>query len=90
MTYKQALSIRGFFNLNCTNMKILMEVPDNKAAFVIELLQSLPFIKAKRVRSKSIDETTHLLSTEENRRRLSAAIERSNRNEFETHSLIEE
>ena len=27
-------------------MKITLEIPDNKAAFMMELLQSLPFVKA--------------------------------------------
>jgi hypothetical protein len=74
-------------------MKIIMEVPDNKAAFVIELLQSLPFVKARPIRSKAAktaDATTHLLSTEENQRRLTSAIERTKQNKFEEHSLIEE
>ncbi len=74
-------------------MKIIMEVPDNKAAFVIELLQSLPFVKARLVRSKAAktaDVTAHLLSTEENRTRLTTAIERVNQEKFESHSLLEE
>lgn len=74
-------------------MKIVLEVPDNKAAFVIELLQSLPFVKAKPVRSKAAttaDATTHLLSTEANRTRLEAAVQRANQDDFETQTLITE
>jgi hypothetical protein len=74
-------------------MKIIMEVPDNKAAFVIELLQSLPFVKAKPMRSKTakaLDTTTHLLSTEQNRNRLTTAIERNKQGQSECHSLIQE
>jgi hypothetical protein len=74
-------------------MKIIMEVPDNKAAFVIELLQSLPFVKAKPVRSKAAkaaNATTHLLSTEANRTRLEAAVQRANQDDFEANDLITE
>ena len=30
-------------------MKVLLEIKDNKAAFVMELLESLPFVKAKKL-----------------------------------------
>ncbi|RTQ50902.1 hypothetical protein EJV47_09825 [Hymenobacter gummosus] len=72
-------------------MKITLEVPDHKAAFVMELLQSIPFIKAKAVRSKAKpqDETEYLLSTEANRKALTASIEALERGEFTQHDLIE-
>lgn len=45
-------------------MKITPEIPDNRAAFTMELLQSLPFVKATpaRAKSKRLDETKYLLS----------------------------
>lgn len=30
-------------------MKVLLDIRDNKAAFVMELLQNLPFVKAKKI-----------------------------------------
>jgi hypothetical protein len=72
-------------------MKITLEVPDHKAAFVMELLQSIPFIKAKPVRSKAKpqDETEYLLSTEANRKALMAAIERTSNGQVVKRDLIE-
>jgi hypothetical protein len=72
-------------------MKITLEVPDHKAAFVMELLQSIPFIKAKPVRSKAKpkDETDYLLSTEANRKALMAAIERTSNGQVVERDLIE-
>ncbi len=58
-------------------MKITLEVPDNKAAFMMELLQSLPFVKATpaRTKAKPQDETDYLLSNPANARELLASIE---------------
>lgn len=57
-------------------MKITLEVPDNKAAFMMELLQSLPFVKATPARSKAKpqDETEYLLSNPANTRELLESI----------------
>jgi len=75
-------------------MKIVLEVPETKAAFMLELLESLPFVEAKpvyeEVTAVSTDTTTHLLESPTNRARLLAAVERANRGEVETHELIEE
>ena len=73
-------------------MKITLEVPDNKAAFMMELLQSLPFVKARfpRSRVKPQDETEYLLSTKANRNALLGAIERLEKGQYEVHDLIEE
>ena len=73
-------------------MKITLEVPDHKAAFVMELLQSIPFIKAKPMCSKAKpqDETEYLLSTEANRDRLLQSLANIERGLTEPHELIEE
>jgi len=72
-------------------MKIELEVPDHKVAFVIELLQSIPFIKAKFSSTKTKEDTTdYLLSTSANRERLLAAIERSKNGELDFHEFAEQ
>lgn len=35
--------------INTGAMRILLDVKDSKAAFVMELLESLPFVKAKKL-----------------------------------------
>lgn len=72
-------------------MKITLEVPDSKAAFMMELLQSLPFVKATpaRTKTKPQDETEYLLSTKANRERLLGAIERLERGGSQYHDLID-
>ncbi|WP_310390976.1 hypothetical protein [Hymenobacter sp.] len=72
-------------------MKITLEIPDNKAAFMMELLQSLPFVKATpaRTKIKPQDETEYLLSTKANRERLLGAIERLERGKGQQHDLID-
>lgn len=72
-------------------MKIELEVPDHKVAFVMELLTSIPFIKAKLSSKKAKQDTTeYLLSSETNKERLLAAIERSKNGEVVVHNLLEE
>lgn len=72
-------------------MKITLEVPDHKAAFVMELLQSIPFIKAKPVRSKAKpqDETEYLLSSPANAKALLQAVGRVNAGQVVERGLIE-
>jgi hypothetical protein len=72
-------------------MKITLEIPDNKAAFMMELLQSLPFVKATpaRVKAKPQDETEYLLSSPANAKALLAAIERTRNGQMVEHDLIE-
>ena len=72
-------------------MKITLEFPDEKAAFVMELLHSLPYMKAKPLgrKAKPQDETECLLSSPANARALNAAIERINRGQVVEHDLIE-
>lgn len=74
-------------------MKISLEVPDHKAAFILEVLQAFSYVKATPVRSrtadKSQDETAYLLSTENNRRELMESIAQLDRGEGEAHDLID-
>jgi hypothetical protein len=72
-------------------MKITLEIPDNKAAFMMELLQSLPFVKATpaRTKAKPQDETEYLLSSPANAKALLAAIERTRNGQVVEHDLIE-
>ena len=66
-------------------MKITLEVPDHKAAFILELLNSLPFVKAKQARrraaAKQQDETEYLLSSPANAKRLLESIAELERGE---------
>ena len=72
-------------------MKIELEVPEHKVDFVMELLQSIPFIKARFAPQSSTQSTTeYLLSSSQNQKRLMEAIERSKFNQSEYHDLIEE
>ena len=72
-------------------MKVALEFPDEKAAFVMELLHSLPYMKAKLLsrKAKPQDETEYLLNSPANARALSEAIERTNRGQMVEHDLIE-
>jgi hypothetical protein len=72
-------------------MKIELEVPDHKVAFIMELLESIPFVKAKFVTKKNASQNTtdYLLSTSANRERLMKSLERSRNGEVEFHELIE-
>ena len=72
-------------------MKIALEFPDEKAAFVMELLNSFSYLKAKPLgrKAKPKDETEYLLSTAANAKALLAAIERTRNGQFVEHELIE-
>ena len=74
-------------------MKVGLEFPDEKAAFVMELLNSLPCLKEKPLgrKAKPKDETEYLLSSpaDANAKALLAAIERLERGEGQEHDLIE-
>jgi hypothetical protein len=74
-------------------MKIELEVPDNKVSFIMELIESIPFIKFRKVESSStnqMDTTDYLLSTSPNKTRLLAAMDRSKSKDVEYHNLVEE
>jgi hypothetical protein len=70
-------------------MKITLEIPDNRADFLLELLRSLPFVKLRGQAAKAapLDETAYLLSSPANAERLYAALERDRRGQRETHEL---
>jgi len=70
-------------------MKITLEIPDNRADFVLELLRSLPFVKLRGQAAKAVapDETAHLLSSPANAERLYAARDRDRRGQREIHEL---
>ena len=70
-------------------MKITLEVPENRAEFLLELLRSLPFVKLRGQAAKAPvqDETAYLLSSPANAERLYAALERDRRGQRETHEL---
>lgn len=70
-------------------MKVALEFPDEKAAFVMELLHSLPYMKARPVRSKTTDATQHLERNPANQARVLAAIERLENGQGEVHDLID-
>ncbi|AMR27326.1 hypothetical protein A0257_09615 [Hymenobacter psoromatis] len=70
-------------------MKITLEIPDNRADFLLELLRSLPFVKLRVQAAKAApsDETAHLLSSPTNAARLYDALDRDRRGQRETHEL---
>ena len=75
-------------------MKFTLEVPDQKAAFIEELLASIPFVRAKRVVARrpaasTMDAATFLQQDPATHTRLLAAIDRLERNQGETHELLE-
>ncbi len=70
-------------------MRITLEVPEHRAAFMLELLRSLPFVtlRGRAAKAVDLDETAHLLSSPANAARLRAALERDKLGQHETHSL---
>ena len=70
-------------------MKITLEIPDNHADFLLELLRNLPFVKLRGRAAKAApaDETAHLLSSPANAARLYAALARDRKGQHEAHEL---
>ncbi len=70
-------------------MKITLEIPDNRADFLLELLRSLPFVKLRGQAAKAAvqDETAYLLSSPANAERLYAALARDRRGQRQVHEL---
>ena len=70
-------------------MKITLEIPDNRADFLLELLRSLPFVKLRGQAAKAAvqDETAYLLSSPANAERLYAALDRDRRGQRQAHEL---
>lgn len=75
-------------------MRYTLEIPDQEAEFVLELLRRITSVKLTPVTSKgkkaTMDTTEYLMSTRTNRERLLASIERLERGEGVQHDLIEE
>ncbi len=72
-------------------MRITLEVPEHRAAFMLELLRTLPFVtlRGQAVKAAALDETAHLLASPANAARLQAALERDRLGQHEIHSLSE-
>jgi hypothetical protein len=70
-------------------MRITLEVPEHRAAFMLELLRSLPFVtlRGQAAKAADLDETAHLLSSPANAARLRAALERDRLGQRQNHSL---
>lgn len=70
-------------------MRITLEVPEHRAAFMLELLRSIPFItlRGQAAKAAALDETAYLLSSPANAARLRAALERDRLSQHQTHSL---
>ncbi len=73
-------------------MRITLEVPEHRVAFMLELLRSLPFVtlRGQAAKAAALDETAHLLSSPANAARLRAALERDRLGQRQTHSLPDE
>jgi len=71
-------------------MKITLEIPDNRADFLLELLRSLPFVKLRSQATQKpiLDETAHLLSSPANAERLYAALARDRRHERKSNGVL--
>lgn len=70
-------------------MKITLEVPDDRAGFLLELLRSLPFVKLRSQATQKpvLDATAHLLSSPANAKRLYAALARAQRHEQQPNEV---
>lgn len=74
-------------------MKIELEVPESKVSFIMELLESIPFIKVKKTDTRvasQMDTTDYLLSSQTNEQRLAEAMKRSKKGVIEHHDLFDE
>ena len=73
-------------------MKVTLEFPDADAEFVLELLRRLPRLTVRpaceaKAKTKELDETEFLLQHPANAKRLLAAMERSERGEYQVLDL---
>jgi hypothetical protein len=69
-------------------MRLVLDFPENKASFMLELLNSFSFVKTEIYSAKK-DTTSYLLESAENRERLEESILQLRRGETEIHQLIE-
>lgn len=80
-------------------MKLTLEIPDEKAAFFLELIANLPFVKTKPAKvngrarvglQPGQDTTDYLMSSPANRERLLASIANVRAGKVEYHDLIDD
>jgi antitoxin YefM len=67
----------------------LDQVSDDGDTVIINRSENKNVVLISLREYNSLKETLHLLSSEKNRRRLADAVERTNRNDYETHDLID-
>lgn len=80
-------------------MKLTLDIPDDKAAFVLELLAHLPYIKTSRAKptprrptssaAPLQDMTDYLLASPANREHLLASIAEADRGEYFQRDLLD-
>lgn len=68
----------------------LDQVSDDGDTVIINRSENKNVVLISLREYNSLKETLHLLSSEKNRNRLISAIERADRDEYETHKLIED
>ncbi|MVM38615.1 type II toxin-antitoxin system prevent-host-death family antitoxin [Spirosoma sp. HMF3257] len=68
----------------------LDQVSDDGDTVIINRSENKNVVLISLREYNSLKETLHLLSSEKNRNRLISAIERADRDEYETHNLIED
>ncbi len=71
-------------------MKYTLEIPDQEAEFVLELLRRITSVKLTPVRGKATkqDTTAYLLSNPANARELMESIAQARRGEVINHDLL--
>jgi PHD/YefM family antitoxin component YafN of YafNO toxin-antitoxin module len=71
-------------------MKYTLEIPDQEAEFVLELLRRVTSVKLTPIRSKAAkqDTTEYLLSNPANARELMESIAQARRGEVVSHDLL--
>ncbi|MFD2721129.1 hypothetical protein ACFST9_20610 [Hymenobacter monticola] len=69
-------------------MEIVFEVPEDRAAFMLEMLRSITYVsnprprRARKAKTVEMDTTEYLLSSEANAEHLRRSIEQLERSEF--------
>ncbi|GAB4049915.1 hypothetical protein GCM10028810_42280 [Spirosoma litoris] len=68
----------------------LDQVSDDGDTVIINRSENKNVVLISLKEYNSLKETLHLLSSEKNRNRLISSLERADRDEYETHNLIED
>ncbi|MBD2757652.1 type II toxin-antitoxin system Phd/YefM family antitoxin [Spirosoma validum] len=68
----------------------LDQVSDDGDTVIINRSENKNVVVISLREYNSLKETLHLLSSEKNRNRLTEAVERANRGEYESHTLLDE